>query len=225
MNEGWASYWHTTMLSRDLLDDTEIVDYADHHSGTTATQPGRINPYKLGIELFRDIEWRYDTGRFGREWDECDDMAARANWHHETNQGREKIFEIRRLHCDLTFLDEFLTPEFCARHKLFTFAKDRRKDEWILASREFEQIKQTLLFQLTNAGSPAIDIVDANYLNRGELLLRHEHAGIDLKLDWALEVLHALARIWRRPVHIETLVSGKPKRLGHDGEKATEEDA
>ncbi len=224
MNEGWASYWHTTMLSRDLLEDSEVVDYADHHSGTTATAPGRINPYKIGIELFRDIEYRWNTGRFGREWDECDDMGQREHWNRPTGLGREKIFEVRRVHCDLTFLDEFLTAEFCARHKLFTFHKDRRKDAWVIASREFEQIKRALLFQLTNAGTPMIDVVDANFRNRGELLLAHRHDGIDLRHDWSLEVLSSLARIWRRPVHIETTLGGKAKRLGHDGEKATDED-
>ena len=38
-----------------------------------ATQPGRLNPYKLGIELFRDIEERWNKGQFGNEYDECDD--------------------------------------------------------------------------------------------------------------------------------------------------------
>jgi stage V sporulation protein R len=225
MNEGWASYWHTTMLGQDLLEDSEVIDYADHHSGTTATSPGRLNPYKLGIELFRDIEWRWNTGRFGKDWDECDDMSARANWNRDTGQGRRKIFEVRKHHCDLTFLDEFLTADFCARHKLFTFAKDRRHEAWVIASREFEKIKQALLFQLTNAGSPIIEIVDANHKNRGELLLVHQHEGVGLKLDWAAEVLRALHRIWRRPVHVETIVAGKPKRLGFDGENSLEEDA
>ncbi len=88
MNEGWASYWHTKMLTGHLLEDGEVIDYADHHSGTTATQPGRLNPYKLGIELFRDIEFRWNTGRFGREWEECDDMAERARWNRPTGLGR-----------------------------------------------------------------------------------------------------------------------------------------
>ncbi|NJN64072.1 MAG: SpoVR family protein [Acidobacteria bacterium] len=224
MNEGWASYWHTTMLTRNLLHDSEIIEYADHHSGTTATSPGRINPYKLGIELFRDIEFRWNTGRFGREWEQCDDMSAREHWNRDTGQGRAKIFEVRRVHCDITFLDEFLTADFCARHKLFTFHKDRRKDAWVIASREFDEIKKALLFQLTNAGSPIIDVIDANYRNRSELLLRHLHDGVELRHDWAQDVLSALARIWRRPVFLETILSGKPRRLGHTGKEAVEED-
>ena len=80
MNEGWASYWHSTIMTTKTLDPSELVDYADHHSGTMATQPGRLNPYKLGIELFRDIEERWNKGQFGPEYDECDDHEERRRW-------------------------------------------------------------------------------------------------------------------------------------------------
>src|SRR5437763_8956689 len=53
MNEGWASYWHSTIMTERALEPWECVDYADHHSGTMATSRGRLNPYKLGIELLR----------------------------------------------------------------------------------------------------------------------------------------------------------------------------
>jgi len=58
MNEGWATFWHSRMMTTKLADASEIVDYADHHSGTVAMGPGRFNPYKVGVELFRDIEER-----------------------------------------------------------------------------------------------------------------------------------------------------------------------
>jgi len=224
MNEGWACTWHTHLLEHHLLDDSEVIDFADHHSGTVATLPGRLNPYKLGIELFRDIEFRWNTGRFGREWEECDDMAERAHWDRKLGLGREKIFEVRRVHNDLTFLDEFLTEDFCRQQKLFVFGLDRQRDAWVIRSREFAKIKEALLFQLSNGGTPVIEIVDANFRNRAELLLVHRHFGVDLRLDWAREVLRSIASIWRRPVHLETLVDGRPKRLGHDGKSATEED-
>jgi stage V sporulation protein R len=70
MNEGWATFWHTRMMTRNLLEASEVIDYADHHSGTVYTQPGGLNPYKLGLELFRNIEERWDRGQFGGEWEE-----------------------------------------------------------------------------------------------------------------------------------------------------------
>ena len=48
MNEGWASYWHSTIMTTKLLGPSEVVDYADHHSGTMATYSGRLNPVQAG---------------------------------------------------------------------------------------------------------------------------------------------------------------------------------
>jgi stage V sporulation protein R len=224
MNEGWASYWHSTIMTLRCLSDSEVIDYADRHSGTVATSPGRLNPYKLGLELFRDIERRWDRGQFGPEWDACDDMAERGAWNTEAGRGHEKIFEVRRLHCDATFLDEFLTPEFCAQERLFISEPHKKTGEPVISSRDFQEIKQNLLFQFTNGGRPVIELVDANFANRSELLLTHRHVGVDLRLDWAKEVLESMTRIWKRPVRLETRLATKPVRLGHDGTKPIEED-
>jgi stage V sporulation protein R len=223
MNEGWASYWHSKIMTTRILSDAELIDYADHHSGTVATAPGQLNPYKLGLELFRDIERRWNKGQFGLEWDACDDMAERNSWDRELGLGREKIFEVRRVHNDATFLDEFLTPEFCQEQQLFVSREDSKTQKTMVSSREFNEIKQALLFQFTNGGRPLIEIVDANHANRGELLLAHRHVGVDLRWDWAKEVLEQMVLLWRRPVRLETIRGGKTVRLGHDGQESTEE--
>src|SRR5213076_3381343 len=80
MNEGWASYWHSTIMTQKVLQPSEVIDYADHHSGTMATSSRRLNPYKLGIELLRDIERRWDMGQFGPEWEDCEDMEKKRTW-------------------------------------------------------------------------------------------------------------------------------------------------
>jgi len=224
MNEGWASYWHSKIMTSKVLTDAEVVDYADHHSGTVATAPGRLNPYKLGLELFRDIERRWDRGQFGPEWEACENMAERAHWDRRAGLGLKKIFEVHRIHCDATFLDEFLTPEFCVEQRLFVTKEDPATHKPTFSSRQFSEIKQALLFHFTNGGRPVIELVDSNYANRGELLLRHRHVGVDLRWDWAGEVLENLTLLWRRPVRLETVRKGKPVRLGHDGSDASEED-
>jgi stage V sporulation protein R len=217
MNEGWASYWHSTIMTERALEPWECVDYADHHSGTMATSRGRVNPYKLGIELFRDIEHRWNTGRFGKDFDDCDDLDKRRSWDKKIGLGKEKIFEVRRVHNDITFIETFLTPEFCREHKMFSFNYQEQTDQYIIESREFEKIKQRLLFSLTNFGKPWIFVVDGNYRNRGELLLRHEHNGIDLKLDRASDTLANVQYIWGRPVHLQTVVEEQPSMLSFDG--------
>jgi stage V sporulation protein R len=223
MNEGWASYWHSRIMTSRVLTDAEVIDYADHHSGTVATAPGRLNPYKLGLELFRDIERRWNRGQFGPEWEACENMAERNQWNRELGLGQQKIFEVRRIHNDATFLDEFLSPEFCIAQKLFVSKEDPRTKQPTISTREFNEIKQILLFQFTNGGKPVIEVVDANHGNRAELLLRHRHVGVDLRWDWAKDVLESLTELWRRPVRLQTVRKGKAVMLAHDGDKASEE--
>ncbi|WP_437185397.1 SpoVR family protein [Planctomicrobium sp. SH668] len=217
MNEGWASYWHSTIMTKHGLTDSEVVDYADHHSGTMAMSPQRLNPYKVGIELFRDIESRWNRGQFGREWEECENEERKKRWDTQAGLGREKIFEVRRIHNDLTFIDSFLTEDFCRKHKMFSFAYNESSGDYEVASREFRAIKQQLLTSLTNHGRPFIYVKDGNYSNRGELYLQHDYQGIELKQDYAQATLKNLHMIWGRPVHIATFVGDKPIALSYDG--------
>ncbi len=83
MNEGWASFWHSRLLTGGILDPSEILDFADCHSSATATAPGQLNPYKLGIELFRYAE----------------------------QSGRD-IFQLRRVHNDVSLVDELVDEGF-----------------------------------------------------------------------------------------------------------------
>ena len=206
MNEGWASYWHSHLMTRYHLRDAEVVTYADHHSGTRATSPGRLKPYKLGIELFRDIEDRWNKGRFGKEFDECEDIERRARWDSGLSRGREKIFEVRRVHNDITFIDEFLTPEFVERYKLYHYRMDPATGRMVAVNTDFRQIKERLLFMLTNHMQPYIYVVDGNYANRGELYLAHKHLSVDIEIKFANECLRNLQRIWRRPVHLQARI-------------------
>jgi stage V sporulation protein R len=217
LNEGWASFWHSTIMTERALEPWECIDYADHHSGTMATSRGRVNPYKLGIELLRDIEHRWNTGKFGKEYDDCDDLEKRRKWDRKLGLGRKKIFEVRRVHNDITFIDTFLTPEFCAQHEMFSYAWQEQGGNYVIESREFEKIKQRLLFSLTNFGKPWIYVVDGNYRNRGELLLLHQHNGVDLRLDHAKDTLANLQYLWSRPVHLQTVMDEKPTMLSFDG--------
>ena len=218
MNEGWATFWHTLIMTRHgLQTGGDVIAYADHTSGTLASSPTSLNPYKLGVELFRDIEDRWNRGCFGREYEECDDYGEKQRWNTNVGRGREKIFEIRSIHNDLTFIDEFLTLDFCRRHKLFSFGYNEESGNYEIESRQFAQIKQQLLFSLTNRGRPIIYVRDGNYKNRGELFLEHHFNGPELKIEYAQATLTNLYRLWRRPVHIETVLDEKVSVMSFDG--------
>lgn len=218
LNEGWATFWHSEMMTKLApLEASEIIDYCDHYSGVVAAQPGQLNPYKLGVELLRHVERRWDRGQFGLDYVNCDDPKTRQNWDLQTGLGRQKLFEIRKLHNDITFIDEFLDEDFCHEHKMFIYDYDRRSGKYLISDREFKPIKQRLLHQLTNFGQPIISVVDGNFRNRGELLLRHHHEGTDLKQDFSIETLRNLQTIWRRPVHLETVFEEIGRRISFDG--------
>jgi stage V sporulation protein R len=217
MNEGWAVYWHSKILTQLVLKDSEVIDYCDHYAGVVQMSGQRLNPYKLGVELMRHIEKRWNNGQFGLEYTLCDDPQVRRNWNKNSNKGMEKLFEIRKFHNDITFLDEFLDEDFCEDAKLFTWVQDRRSGQAIIHDRDFKTIKRDLLDSMTNFGQPIIDVVDGNYRNRGELLLRHKHQGKDLKIDWAVETLKNIYKIWNRPVNIATIIESESKVIHYDG--------
>jgi stage V sporulation protein R len=220
MNEGWAVYWHSTIMTRHVVEASEVIHYADAHSGTLATRPGQINPYKLGVELFRDIEDRWDRGKFGLEWERCEDSDLKRRWNRPTGQGRERIFQVRKIHNDVSFIDEFVHEEFAAAQKLYVYGLNQSTGQYEIVSRDWQRVKRGLLDALTNFGNPVILVVDANHQNRGELYLYHDWTGADLQFDYAMQTLRYLHAMWKRPVHIETREEGKPRLLSFDGQEA-----
>jgi len=233
MNEGWASYWHSTLMTRYILRDEELIDYCEHHSGTLATSPGRLNPYKLGIELLRDIERRWNTGRYGPAYDACESMTQRREWGKDKapkgpvvgrgSPGREKIFQVRALYNDVNFLDEFLTPEFVDDQKLYHYRYDPSTGKMVVVNRDFDKIKQQMLFMLTNHAQPYIYVLDGNYRNRGELYLGHRHTGADLDVKFAVQTIKEVHRVWRRPVHLHARIDDDHILFSFDGEQSTQQ--
>ncbi len=207
MNEGWATYWHSKLMTQHFLEAPEIIHYADQHSGVVHMPPGGFNPYKIGVELFKDIERRWDKGQHGHDWEAIESIGVKERHDDKSMKGREKIFEIRRIYNDVSFIDEFLTEEFVEKHKMYQHRRDPNTGEVRIVSRDFNRVKQTLLHHLTNMGQPFIYVVDANYLNRGELFLAHQFTGLEVEAAKAAEVLTALRVLWGRPVHLQVRVN------------------
>jgi len=221
LNEGWASYWHSTIMTQRAAASDEVVDFADHHAGTLAMSPGRINPYKVGIELFRQIEERWNKGRFGKDYDDCDDLAARRAWDRKLGLGRQKIFEVRKVYNDVMFIDAFVDEDFCQRLQLYNYGYDARSGRYVLIDRDWRKVKRRLLFSLTNLGQPVARVLDANHANRGELYLKHAFEGLPLDLEKARDTLRNLHVLWGRPVHLETVEDERGRLLSFDGREHT----
>jgi len=188
MNEGWASLWHSRILTGGVLDPSEVVDFADCHSGATASAPGQLNPYKLGIELWRQAEER----------------------------GLD-LFRLRRMHNDASFLDELADEEFAEKSGLFVYGRNSRTGRTEVLERDWRAVKEKLLQEFSWAGLPRIELAEDNYEGRGELVLQHQHDGRDLELAAAGETLKTLAQLWKKPVHLFTLEEGAGRHLTSDG--------
>ncbi|RMD87093.1 MAG: SpoVR family protein [Candidatus Dadabacteria bacterium] len=193
MNEGWASYWHTHLMEREVMDPSESVDFCIRHAGVVAVRGKELNPYKLGLDLFRYIE--EEANKRGED-------------------GRAKIFEVRRIHNDLTFLDEFLSLDFCESHGIIEFER-----EYSVKDREelFQMVKEELLDALTNRGQPVITVEDINYQGREIFYLKHHYTGKDLDIAKAQDTLEILYGILGKPVWIETVVEGERIALTYNG--------
>jgi stage V sporulation protein R len=210
MNEGWATYWHRQIMNSLDLPQDVYLEFLVRHNQVVQPVPGDINPYCLGLGIWEDIRRRYDEPASTES--EIDDLPRKS--------GRDKLFEVREVDRDVSFLRRFLTKDLVREMGLFEYAP--RDDALIVtkvpSDEEWEEIKQTLLHQVGMGGVPVIRIVDADYNHRGELHLQHDHDGRDLQLEHAEKTLAHLYRLWTRPAHLETVVDGESCMLSYDSD-------
>ena len=155
--------------------------------------------------------------QIGLDFEMCEDADLRRKWFRPTNEGRQKIFTVRKVHNDISFVDEFVNQEFAEDQKMFVYGFNKATREYEIVSRDWQRVKKSLLDSLTNFGNPIIQVADANYENRGELYLHHEWVGQDLQFDYAQKTLEYVQSMWKRPVWLETREEGKGKVFHYDG--------
>lgn len=221
INEGWATFWHTQLMTQFVASGSDVIDYATQHARACTQQAHQINPYKLGVALFRDIEDRWNQGKHGPDWEACDDMKKRECWDTKTQQGREKIFSVRQTHNDMTFIDTFLTEDFCREKGFFTTVFDEVSGKWVVKSDDFRDIKKVFLNSLPSMAAPKLSVRDISDHPKTILELDHRHYGVDVRMDWAEPTLCNIARLWGGSVILHTKIKEQTVALRHDGETMT----
>lgn len=189
MNEGWASIWHARIMRELDLTPDESLEFARMHAGVLAPSRFQLNPYHLGFHIFEDIEKRY---------------------------GRAKIFEVREVDSDVSFIRNYLTKELVEKLDLFLFAK--QGDEWRITATGWEKVRDGIVRQITNCGFPYIYAEDNDYQRRGELYLRHAFEGVELDSLYIKRTLPHVHHIWQRPVHLETAEDGQRLLYSYNGQ-------
>ena len=209
LNEGWASFVDYHLLCREGMaslgqerEDQGIWEYAEHKMHVLGGKYS-MNPYKLGFELFLDIEKRWNTGRFGQEYEDCKDMREKADWDKQIGKGREKIFEVRKYYNDYTAIQEFFTREFCDDKQFYEWRRFPN-GEYKIVNRDFTSIKEKLLKRYLNGGLPDIRLSDPNHLGKGWFFLQHCSDGRPLLDRYAREVMTSIHRIWKNVVIVST---------------------
>lgn len=181
MNEGWASYWHYTLLHELDLPDSWHLPFLKTHNQVIRPHIGGLNPYHLGFVIFQDIIERY---------------------------GIEEAFVARESSHDVAFLRQYLTRELCEELGLFTYSDKGKKtgitiDE-ISDDDGWKSVKENLL---KNVGSNSIPVIYVDEVeDDGVLILRHEHDGRDLDLNHAEAVVGHVDCLWGNGVKLFTII-------------------
>ncbi len=197
INEGWASYWHRTIMnSLDLPHDIQL-EFLVRHNQVVRPIPGDINPYHLGLKL----------------WDAI-----------EEKDGREAMFPVREVDRDVSFLRRFLTPEILRDLDLFEYEK--RGDEYIVSNvadeEHWQTVKETLIRGTGMGRIPRIRVIDADFGGIRTLLLDHEFDGRELDAGYAEKTIKHLFALWGRDVMLETRFNGEAVTLIYDGDSFTQ---
>ncbi len=206
MNEGWASYWHQRIMRELDLTTEEAVEYASLNAGVIQPSRTSINPYYMGLKIFEDIEKRYNHPP--------DIMRSQGV---EAGSGREKIFEVREVESDISFIRNYLTKEIVDQEDMYLFEKKGR--DYRISTKDYELVRDQLVSMRVNGGFPYITVVDGDYNRNGELYLMHGYEGIELDLPYLEHVLPYIFKLWGRPVHIETIVEDRTVRFTCNGEE------
>lgn len=204
MNEGWASYWHQRIMRELDLTSSEALEFAKLNAGVVQPSKTGINPYYLGLKIFEDIEERYNNPT-----EEMKKMGV------QPDSGREKIFEVREIESDISFIRNYLTKDLVRQEDLYLFQKQGR--DYKIVDKDWKSVRDQLVSMRVNGGFPYLTVEDGDYMKNYELYIKHWYEGIELDLKYLEKVLPYLHQLWGRSVHVETVLEDKPVMFSYDG--------
>ena len=178
MNEGWASYTHYNILKEMDLPQDLHLEFLKRHNDVIAPAIGGLNPYYIGFKIFEDLDKKY---------------------------GKEKIFEVREIDRDSSFLRRYLTKDLCEELNLFQY-NHRTFDtiiEEIADEDGWKIIRDTLSYTSGMGGIPYVRVIDLNKKDH-TLTLENIFDGRPLELSYAKETLKYIQELWGYDVKLIT---------------------
>lgn len=178
MNEGWASFWHYNILNKLDLGDKLHLEFIKRHNDVIAPGNGWLNPYYIGFKIFEYLDTTY---------------------------GREKIFEVRKIERDSSFLRRYLTEQLCEELNLFQYGKSGNNYviQEISDDTGWTTIRNTLCSNCGMGSVPVIRVVDVLKADN-TLMLEHVFDGRELNMDYVKSTLKYVAKLWGNTVKLKT---------------------
>jgi spore cortex formation protein SpoVR/YcgB (stage V sporulation) len=212
MNEGWATFWHYTILNKlyeeGRVNDGFMIEFLQTHTNVVYQPPynspyyNGINPYALGFAMMCDIrricENPTDEDKY---W--FPDLAG-------TDWIKSLDFAMRNFK-DESFIAQYLSPKLIRDFKLFAVLDDDSRAKLEITAIHDEKGYRAIRHSLVdhyNLGSrePNIQVYNVNKRGDRSLTLRHtQYNRRPLDEKSADEVLRHLARLWGFTVRLEAV--------------------
>ncbi len=221
MNEGWATFWHYTLLNH-LYDEGKVTDgfmmeFLQSHT-SVIYQPSfdsqwfsGINPYTLGFAMMQDIRrmCEHPTAE-DRDW--FPDIAG-SDWL-ETLKFAMRTFK------DESFILQYLSPKVIRDLKLFAIVDDEKDDHLEVAAihddNGYRRVRELLAAQY-NLGNnePNIQVWKVDRRGDRSLTLRHQrHDGKPLG-ETTERMMKHLHRLWGFDIHLVSMDGDTVKSESH----------
>ncbi len=191
------------------LTGEETIEFAKLNAGVIQPSRTYINPYYLGLKMFEDIEQR---------WDEPTE-EEREKYGRKPGRGREKIFEVREMDSDISFIRNYLTKDLVEDLDMYIFAQ--QGNEWKITNKNWEHVRDQLIVQRVNGGYPYLVVEDGDFGRNGELLIGHRYEGTELDVKYIEKTLPYVHQLWGKNVHLRTILEGREVLFTYDGKKNT----
>ncbi len=210
MNEGWATFWHYTILNRlherGRLDDGFMLEFLKSHTNVVyqaafdSNAYSGINPYALGFAMFSDLRRVCERPTAeDRAW--FPDLAG-SDW-------RVVLDFAMRNFKDESFIAQYLSPRLIREFHLFAIADHSAESTLLVDSihdeHGYRRVRKLLAQQhAQEVRVPDVQVVRFDRDGDRSLTLRHlRRRGRPLN-DAAAAVVTHLRRLWGFPVRLET---------------------
>ncbi|MHC1747769.1 MAG: SpoVR family protein [Cellulosilyticaceae bacterium] len=189
MNEGWASFWHYTILKKLDLPPDMNMEFLKVHNNVISPVVGGLNPYYLGFKIWENLYNKYN-GDF------------------------KKLSFIRSVERDASFIRNHLTYEICAESNLFEYEEEERYFviSEVSSSEGWKKIRNTLAQSTGLAMVPTIYVEDV-IKNDNTLVLGHIYDQRELNLTYATETLKYIQTLWGGKVVLTTKLSNINRKI------------